>query len=201
LDLRTKVSKRIDDQRKTEFRKINATYKDELTALKERQRAEDEALAKRQSEESRQRAKAVKEQADLAASRQENFKRTLRGFKKEGRKITQANKVAQDFDQARDKDANEEIRKRLRARMSRKIQAELKENAKDMTTPRLKPTRDFEKARGALPPEVQAAADKDRRVKTEYRAFRDMADEVTQKRGKGGGRSIIKKPPKGPEFR
>jgi hypothetical protein len=199
-DLRSKVSDRIDNQRKAEFKKINAGYKDDLAKLKEKQRAENDALAKRQSEESQRRAKAIKDHADYEAFRQEGFAKTSRGFKQGGREITAPqSKLGRNFETARNAASHEELRSRLRRKMSQQRENEIRDNAKDIGQPKPSPTKDFNAARGT---DVGPDAAKDKkRVKDTYRAFRDLADEVTQNRNKGGGRSFTKKPPKGPEFR
>lgn len=200
-ELRSKVSSRIDEQRKAEFRKINAAYKEELARLKDKQQAEKDAMAKRQAEESRQRAKAIKEQADQEARRQQSFAKTLRGFRQAGHEITAPqSKLARDFENAKDTPAHEDMRSRLRRKMTEQREKEIRENAQGITKPKPSPTRDFNQVRGSEP---DRAADKNKKPsKDTYRAFRDLADEVTQNRNKGGGgRSFTKKPPKGPEFR
>jgi hypothetical protein len=199
-ELRSKVSGRIDEQRKAEFRKINVAYKDELARLKDKQQAEKDAMEKRQAKESRQRAKAIKEQADHQARRQQGFAKTLRGFRQAGHEITAPqSKLARDFENGKDSPAHEDMRSRLRRKMTEQREKEIRENALGITQPQPNPTRDFNQARGSEPKHV---VDKNKtRRKDTYRAFRELADEVTQNRNKGGGRSFTKKPAKGPEFR
>lgn len=199
-ELRTKVSGRIDDQRKAEFRKINARYKEELAQLKDKQQAETEVLAKRQAEESRQRAEAIKKNAEREASRQLSFAKTLGGFRDAGREITASqSKLGRAFENARDKAGHEDLRSRLRRKMTEQREKEIRDNAQDISKAKPSPTRDFNRAHGTEPDNVSKK--NKNRGKDTYRALRDLADEVTQNRNKGGGRSLTKKPPKAPEFR
>jgi hypothetical protein len=112
--------------------------------------------------------------------------------------MTPQSKLVRDFENAKDAAAHEDIRSRLRRKMSEQREKEISENAQGITQKKPSPTKDFNQARGSEP---EHAADKNKKNKGTYRAFRDLADEVTQGRRNGGGRSFTKKPPKGPEFR
>lgn len=69
--------------------------------------------------------------------------------------------------------------------MGQRRYKEISEQKEDITKPKT--------------PEKDAKAERTRR---KYSAFRDAAEEATKPRDKGGGgRTIDRKPPKGPEFR
>jgi hypothetical protein len=197
---RARIAKKIDERRKDEFRKINTNYKAELAKLAEQQRRQNDEFAKKQSEESQRRAKQIKEEADLQTYRQELAKQKEQERQE---KLKSLGKAAQQFDKARDAPSHEALRQKLRDAMTGKRYREIEEQKEDITKPKARPTQDFNKVRGtAHGNEAQKEAEKGERIRKQYRAFRDMADEVTKgRKGPGGGRSIEKKPPKGPEFR
>jgi hypothetical protein len=197
---RARIAKRIDEKRKDEFRKINADYKAELAKLAEQQRRQNDELAKKQSEESQRRAKQIKEETDLQIYRQEEAKRKERERQE---KLKSLGKAAQQFDKARDAPSHEALRQKLRDAMTGRRYREIEEQKGDITKPKARPTQDFDKVRGAAPDNtLEKEVQKGERIRKQYRAFRDMTDEITKsRRAPGGGRSIEKKPPKGPEFR
>jgi hypothetical protein len=197
---RARIAKKIDEQRKAEFRKINTEYKAELAKLAGQQRDQKDGLAKTQSEESQKRARDIKQEADLQIYRQEQAKKKELERKE---KESARSKTAQDFDKARGAQAAADVLRRMREAMTKKRLKEFGEQKQDVTRKGPHPSQDFNKAHGEdHPPPRQNNNEKDERVKKQYRAFRDMADEVTKSRkGGGAGRTIDKKPPKGPEFR
>jgi hypothetical protein len=120
------------------------------------------------------------------------------------------------------------LRNRLRQKMADKRYKEISEQAEDITKPKARPTPDFKRVRGEAAPapektgnatkdrlrkkmaalrereagqEKSEATEKQERVNRTYKAFRELADEVSNERKPGGGRTINRKPPKGPEFR
>jgi hypothetical protein len=196
---RIRIAKKIDEKRKEEFRKINTKYKASLTKLAEQQQRQKDDLAKKQSEESQRRAREIKQEADLQIYRQEQAKQ--KEIERQNKNDARG-KAAQQFERALDKPSLEALRKRLRDAMTQKRYQEIDEQKADITQPKSRLSPDFN--RGASPDQTSSKDDPQRRerIRKNYRAFRDMADEVTEDRKKtGAGRTLDRKPPKGPEFR
>jgi hypothetical protein len=218
---RTKVSAAIDRQRGDEFKTINADYKAKLAQLAESQRREKDEQARRHTEQSQWQARTIKEQAGQDIYRQERAGRAYGAFRRQAQDVTRPKaKASRDFEKAAGSPPSgpeaDALAKKLREKMAALRYREIGDNAQDITKPKTRPAKDFDKVRGeAKAPEKapdrqhqqqqhrQAEPDPERmaRVKKTYRAFRDLADEVSKKRGPGGGRTINRKPPKGPEFR
>lgn len=215
---RTKVAAAIDRQRREEFKTINTDYKTKLAQVIESQRREKDEMARRHTEQSQWQARTIKEQAGQDIYRQERAGRSYGAFRRQAQDVTRPkDKASRDFEKAAGGPPSgpntDALAKRLREKMAALRYREIGDNAQDITKLKARPSKDFDKVRGEAktPQKTQdrqhhqtdAEPDPKRlaRVKKTYRAFRDLADEVSKKRGPGGGRSINGKPPRGPEFR
>lgn len=206
---RAAVAEGIKRRQKDVFRQINVDYGSALGKLAADQRREQSELEKRQIEESRRQADEIRLPRETEAERRPRVEKTYRDFGRQARDVTKPKSPnVKAFDQARQAEEGERVqqealRKRLRQKMADQRYKEIAEQAEDITKPKASPSKDFAAVRGEPKQVPQAAPEETRkkRVSRTYRAFRDLADETTHNREKGGGRTVGRKPPKGPEFR
>lgn len=209
---RARVSEAVDRQRREAFRDINKDYRTGLDKLVAIQRQQQQELQQRQLQEKQlsDRQRAEKEQA-----RQEQSRKRYGEIAEQKTDITQP---------------SQDLRTRLRQKMSERRYQEIAEQAADITKPKARPAADFEKVRGTsiepsaardrmrrrmskkryeeiaetkediTKPKAPSQDQKAQRTRGKYSAFRELTEEITKPRWKGG-RDINRKPPKGPEFR
>jgi len=217
---RAAVAEAIKRRQHGSFEKINGEYRAELEKLAAAQQRERTALEQRQSQERTKLTEEAKAPPrETEAERRPRVEKTYREFEQNARSATKpkSTRIAA-FEKAHqsgeaERLQGEALRSRLRQKMAQQRYKEIADNAEDITKSKARPSKDFDKVRGEAktPPKGQgsqrertsAELDPQRltRVKKTYRAFRDLADEISKPRGPGGGRGINRKPPKGPEFR